>query len=105
MPQMFGSIRACCAATTELEDFREEGIQWGDRKLSMFIRSNALRFHCLIATSLGWFWTRYSLAVTAADLWVVGEGDKFRHAGFSAAKVEPIIPGELYCGRKTCVLD
>lgn len=32
MPQMFGSIRACCAATTELEDFSKEGIQWGDCK-------------------------------------------------------------------------
>ena len=33
MPQMYGSIRACCAATTELEGFSGKGIQWGDRKL------------------------------------------------------------------------
>ena len=58
----------------------------------------------LLRLSAG-FGHRYSLAVTAADLWVVGEGDKFRHAGFSAAEVEPIIPGELYYGRKTCVPD
>lgn len=32
MPQMYGSIRACCAATTDLRDFPREGIQWGDRK-------------------------------------------------------------------------
>lgn len=32
MPTMFGSIRACCAATTELEEFPDEGIQWGDCK-------------------------------------------------------------------------
>ncbi|KAL9600559.1 MAG: hypothetical protein Q9219_003105 [cf. Caloplaca sp. 3 TL-2023] len=30
MPQMYGSIRACCAATTELKTFPNEGIQWGD---------------------------------------------------------------------------
>ncbi|KAL9111596.1 MAG: hypothetical protein Q9187_007910 [Circinaria calcarea] len=30
MPQMYGSIRACCAATTELDHFTEKGIQWGD---------------------------------------------------------------------------
>lgn len=34
MPQMYGSIRACCSATTELEHFTEKGIQWGDRKFS-----------------------------------------------------------------------
>ncbi|KAL8795182.1 MAG: hypothetical protein Q9195_002337 [Heterodermia aff. obscurata] len=65
MPQMFGSIRTCCAATTELEDFPKEGIHWGD----------------------------------------LGQGDKFRHAGFSASEVKPIIPGELYCGRKTDKLE
>lgn len=32
IPQMYGSIRACCAATSELEDFAHEGIQWGDCK-------------------------------------------------------------------------
>ena len=30
MPQMYGSIRACCAAVTELKSFPNEGIQWGD---------------------------------------------------------------------------
>ncbi|TVY83717.1 hypothetical protein LSUE1_G002566 [Lachnellula suecica] len=30
IPQMYGSIRACCAATSELGDFAQEGIQWGD---------------------------------------------------------------------------
>ena len=30
IPQMYGSIRVCCAATTELSDYTEKGIQWGD---------------------------------------------------------------------------
>ncbi|OCK90748.1 uncharacterized protein K441DRAFT_578411 [Cenococcum geophilum 1.58] len=30
LPQMFGSIRTCCAATTNLDDFPWYGIQWGD---------------------------------------------------------------------------
>ncbi|RFU28743.1 hypothetical protein B7463_g7594, partial [Scytalidium lignicola] len=30
IPQNFGSIRTCCASTTELEDFNREGIKWGD---------------------------------------------------------------------------
>ncbi|APA16249.1 hypothetical protein sscle_16g110190 [Sclerotinia sclerotiorum 1980 UF-70] len=30
IPQMYGSIRTCCASTSELEDFRDGGIQWGD---------------------------------------------------------------------------
>ncbi|KAJ8062584.1 hypothetical protein OCU04_009108 [Sclerotinia nivalis] len=28
--QMYGSIRTCCASTSELEDFGNGGIQWGD---------------------------------------------------------------------------
>ena len=32
MPQMYGSIRACCAATTELNYFRSGPLKWGDRK-------------------------------------------------------------------------
>jgi len=32
IPQMYGSIRAACASTTELTDFTKEGILWGDRK-------------------------------------------------------------------------
>ncbi|KAL8737362.1 MAG: hypothetical protein Q9181_001737 [Wetmoreana brouardii] len=58
MPQMYGSIRACCAATTQLTSFPRAGIQWGD----------------------------------------LGEGKKFRHAGFSAEEVGEIHPAELYCG-------
>ncbi|KAL8933996.1 MAG: hypothetical protein Q9211_005466, partial [Gyalolechia sp. 1 TL-2023] len=65
MPQMYGSIRACCAATTELKSFPKEGIQWGD----------------------------------------LGEGEKFRHAGFSSGEVREIIPGELYCGRGSGMED
>lgn len=30
IPQMYGSIRACCASTTELDDFSADGILWGD---------------------------------------------------------------------------
>ncbi|KAL8695705.1 MAG: hypothetical protein Q9224_003220 [Gallowayella concinna] len=58
MPQMYGSIRACCASTTQLASFPRAGIKWGD----------------------------------------LGEGKKFRHAGFSAEEVDEIIPAELYCG-------
>jgi hypothetical protein len=36
MPQMFGSVRVCCASTTELDEFSAEGIQWGDCKRSLF---------------------------------------------------------------------
>ena len=32
MPQMYGSIRTCCAATTEVDDFRNGLLKWGDRK-------------------------------------------------------------------------
>ena len=31
-PQMYGSVRVCCAAPTSLEDFPLDGIQWGDRE-------------------------------------------------------------------------
>lgn len=30
IPQMFGSIRTLCAATTQLDDFPNVGIKWGD---------------------------------------------------------------------------
>jgi hypothetical protein len=30
IPQMFGSIRTLCAATTSLDDFPATGVQWGD---------------------------------------------------------------------------
>ncbi|KAF3049556.1 hypothetical protein E8E11_004502 [Didymella keratinophila] len=30
IPQMYGSIRVLCAATTQLDDFPPNGIQWGD---------------------------------------------------------------------------
>ncbi|KAI9816742.1 MAG: hypothetical protein M1827_001387 [Pycnora praestabilis] len=59
IPQMYGSLRACCASTTELDEFRSQGIQWGD----------------------------------------LGEGEKFRHAGFTSGEVGKIVPAELYCGR------
>ncbi len=34
IPQMYGSVRVCCASTTELEDFNQDGILWGDRRSS-----------------------------------------------------------------------
>ena len=37
MPQMYGSVRACCAATTQLDDFPVEGIQWGDCESCVFL--------------------------------------------------------------------
>ncbi|KAH8728521.1 hypothetical protein GQ44DRAFT_702420 [Phaeosphaeriaceae sp. PMI808] len=30
IPQMFGSIRVIMAATSQLDDFPEDGVQWGD---------------------------------------------------------------------------
>ncbi|KAL3422988.1 hypothetical protein PVAG01_04735 [Phlyctema vagabunda] len=30
MPQMYGSIRVCCASTTNLTSFNTDGISWGD---------------------------------------------------------------------------
>jgi len=30
IPQMFGSIRVIMASTTQLDDFPDNGIQWGD---------------------------------------------------------------------------
>lgn len=30
MPQMFGSIRVLMASTSQLDDFPENGVQWGD---------------------------------------------------------------------------
>ena len=30
IPQMFGSVRVLCAATSSLDDFPTEGVQWGD---------------------------------------------------------------------------
>jgi hypothetical protein len=30
VPQMFGSIRVLMASTSQLDDFPENGIQWGD---------------------------------------------------------------------------
>ena len=41
IPQMYGSIRACCASTSELTDFSAEGILWGDCK--HFVPSLKLR--------------------------------------------------------------
>ncbi|MCJ1393672.1 hypothetical protein MMC18_006548 [Xylographa bjoerkii] len=30
IPQMYGSMRVCCSATTELDSFGKEGVMWGD---------------------------------------------------------------------------
>ncbi|MCJ1287578.1 hypothetical protein MMC26_006930 [Xylographa opegraphella] len=30
IPQLYGSVRACCSATTELDSFGKEGVMWGD---------------------------------------------------------------------------
>ena len=30
IPQMYGSFRVCCAATTELVHYTDKGVQWGD---------------------------------------------------------------------------
>lgn len=44
IPQMYGSIRACCASTSELEDFGRGGIQWGDcESFSFFLFSIAAK--------------------------------------------------------------
>ena len=32
IPQMYGSMRACCSATTDLDTFGKEGTLWGDRE-------------------------------------------------------------------------
>jgi hypothetical protein len=74
---MYGSIRACCASTTDLADFSPDGILWGDRPLFPFCSPN----ECLLTVS------------------IVGMGEKFRHAGFSSDEPQQIIPAELYCGR------
>lgn len=71
---MYGSIRACCASTSELTDFGHGGILWGDRTYFYPFRE------CSLTT-------------------VVGMGEKFRHAGFSSDEPQQIIPAELYCGR------
>jgi hypothetical protein len=75
IPQMYGSIRACCAATTELTDFGQQGIIWGDRKSSS------------------------SSGLISLTKMLVGMGEKFRHAGFTSDEPAEIIPAELYCGR------
>ena len=79
---MYGSMRACCSATTELDSFGREGIMWGDRKslpgLDTCYLCSALTFHL----------------VTAPDL----HDARFRHAGLSSGIVGRIVPAELYCG-------
>jgi hypothetical protein len=77
IPQMYGSIRTCCASTTELTDFNRDGIIWGDCKTP---------FH--------------TLKYLVANVNIVGMGEKFRHAGFSSDEPTEIIPAELYCGRE-----
>lgn len=46
---MYGSIRTCCAATTELEILPREGVKWGDRKLLCM----SLLWQCML-TSIQW---------------------------------------------------
>ena len=71
---MYGSIRTCCAAASELNGFTKEGIKWGDR-------TYLCHFPKLLLTT------------------IVGMGRKFRHAGFSSDEVGKVVPAELYCGR------
>lgn len=68
----------CGAAATELEDFTEKGIQWGDGSFHM-------RFEAMNEGD--------------ADFLAVGQGSRFRHAGFSSKKIGEIVPAELYAGR------
>ncbi|KAH8727410.1 hypothetical protein GQ44DRAFT_704344 [Phaeosphaeriaceae sp. PMI808] len=42
IPQMFGSIRVLCAATTQLDDFPVTGIKWGDLGLGKRFRHAGL---------------------------------------------------------------
>lgn len=39
---MFGSIRTLCSATTELDDFPEDGIMWGDLGMGKVYRHAGL---------------------------------------------------------------
>lgn len=84
---MYGSIRACCASTSELEDFGRGGIQWGDCEFFFFF------FFFVFFLGL-WFHFRYC-SFSYCGLWtldfgliclraIVGMGENFRHAGFSA---------------------
>ena len=74
IPQMYGSIRACCSATAQLDDFPKEGVQWGDRE---------------------WFFSLFRRMLMFGH--AVGDNGRFRQAGFSARHVENIVPGEIYC--------
>lgn len=42
IPQMFGSIRTLCSATTQLDDFPSIGIQWGDLGMGRHFRHAGL---------------------------------------------------------------
>ena len=90
IPQMYGSIRVCCAAATQLDNHGEKGIMWGDCTLNLYFLSNSvLQFHI----SEG-----YIVGQANISGYAVGVGDKFRHAGFSNDEVGPIRHAELYAG-------
>lgn len=42
IPQMFGSIRTLCAATSSLDDFPAAGVQWGDLGMNKQFRHAGL---------------------------------------------------------------
>lgn len=42
IPQMFGSIRTLCSATTQLDDFPSNGIMWGDLGMGKVYRHAGL---------------------------------------------------------------
>ncbi|KAF2681141.1 hypothetical protein K458DRAFT_444963 [Lentithecium fluviatile CBS 122367] len=42
IPQMFGSIRTLCSATSQLDDFPENGIMWGDLGMGKLYRHAGL---------------------------------------------------------------
>jgi hypothetical protein len=42
IPQMFGSIRTLCSATTQLDDFPSNGIMWGDLGMGKLYRHAGL---------------------------------------------------------------
>ena len=42
IPQMFGSIRTLCSATTQLDDFPSKGIMWGDLGMGKLYRHAGL---------------------------------------------------------------
>lgn len=78
IPQMFGSIRTLCAATSNLHEFPAEGIHWGDYKFS---RPSYMH------NSADSDFSKVTKEVSAKG-WL--------HAGLSAGAVGNITPNELY---------